>query len=156
MGFCWVHRPGHEPLWTTGNLSGRLDWMAMFSAEKTAPLQHSHLMALLCILPKTWSFSRVLNAALEMFLLWDCFYGKFYSDRIQTFWIFFKYEKSNNRGKFNVKWVNTSAIYFWIILRKSDKCQLLPAEMRVSEKPWSCHQARVSPSDLDDSPCSSL
>lgn len=59
--------------------------MDMFSAEKTSSLTTSSLNGLALHIAKDLISFQSPKCSPGMFLLWDCFYAKLYSDRIQTF-----------------------------------------------------------------------
>lgn len=128
--WAWAPVNHMEPVWSL------IEWIC-FQQRRPAPLQHPHLMVLLCILPKTWSLSRALNAALECFYYGTVSMRNYIQIEFRHSEYFFKDEKSNNWEKFNVKWVNTDAISFWITLGKSDGCQLLRWERQRDPGPAS-------------------
>lgn len=128
--WAWAPVNHMEPVWSL------IEWIC-FQQRRPAPLQHPHWMVLLCILPKTWSISRALNAALECFYYGTVSMRNYIQIEFRHSEYFFKDEKSNNWEKFNVRWVNTGAISFWITLGKSDGCQLLRWERQRDPGPAS-------------------
>lgn len=149
---------GINPLWNILSLSRRPDWVEyVCNRQDLLPFNHFHLMTLHYVLLKTQSFSIALNSALKYFHYATVSMGNYIQIKFRHYEYFFKYEKSNNWEKFNVKWVNANVISFWFTLRNPDKCQLLPwLRWERQRNLWSCHRARVSPNDLDDSSWFSL